>query len=70
MVGSKDRAYRLLERRNSTSRLEMEKQQIKSAFIQGELCLALIIIDGINPTENNYYSETYKKDTHCLLLEW
>jgi hypothetical protein len=41
--------------------IEMEKEQIKSAFIQGDM-FSVDYYDGINPTENNYYSETYKKD--------
>ena len=41
--------------------LEMEKQQIKSAFIQGDM-FSVDYYDGINPTENNYYNETYKKE--------
>jgi hypothetical protein len=43
--------------------IEMFEQQIKSAFIQGDM-FSVDYYDGINQTDDNYYNETYKKDTN------
>ena len=40
--------------------LEMESEQIISAFTQGDI-FGADYFDGVNPTGENYYNETFKQ---------
>jgi len=40
---------------------EMERQQIMTAFTQGDI-FGADYYDGINITEENYYNETFKSE--------
>ena len=37
----------------------MEKEQIMSAFMQGDI-FGADYYDGVNPTDENYYKQTFK----------
>jgi hypothetical protein len=40
---------------------EIEKQQIMSAFMQGDI-FGADYFDGLNPTDENYYNKTFKSE--------
>ena len=39
----------------------MEKEQIMSAFMQGDI-FGADYYDGVNPTDENYYNQTFKSE--------
>lgn len=53
----------LIEQKDIEQAKEMERQQIMSAFTQGDI-FGADYFDGVNITEENYYKQTFENESN------